>query len=251
MLWALLAAAAAVALAAGAARLLARWGTDDDEPGGTTASHAGSIISALFSLLFAIAVIVPWTVADSARQNTHAEAQALVEAYWSAGGLPPAERAEVRATLTGYTGYVVDREWPYMVANEDVSPTGWERIDGLRARVAAYRPADKDAQNARDDVTDDLRDVYAARRQRASDAGSGLPAGVLVFTVLTGALMIVYPLLAGARPRGLPVVTLFLSAALLGIALYLAFDIDHAFSGALGVDPGAFTTAIREYARIP
>src|SRR3954454_7805394 len=83
----------------------------DGAPDGPTASHAGAIISALFLLIFAISVIVPWTVADSARQNTYAEANALVEASWVAGGLPAADAASTRAALRGYAQFVADDEW--------------------------------------------------------------------------------------------------------------------------------------------
>jgi hypothetical protein len=42
-------------------------------------------------MVFAIGLIVPWTANDSARQNTYAEAQAIVEAFWQADRLPAPE----------------------------------------------------------------------------------------------------------------------------------------------------------------
>src|SRR3954454_13839439 len=100
----------------------------DAAPDGPIASHAGSTISALFLLIFAIAVIVPWTVADSARQNTYAEANALVEASWQARGLPAADAAATRAALRGYTQFVISDEWRTLRRGE-LDPDGWRRLD--------------------------------------------------------------------------------------------------------------------------
>lgn len=248
-----LAAVILVLLAAHVANRRDSWDGDggDTEPDGPTAGHAGSMMSALFLLVFAIAVIVPWTSADAARQNTHAEAQSLVEAYWAAGALPPDGRAKVREGLRAYTSFVIDEEWRVMREESRLADEGWNRLDEFRAGVNALSYPEADRKDAIDDVRDQLREVYAARRQRASDAGSGLPAGVLLFTVVTGLAMLTLPFLVGARPQGRALLPLSLMAAMLGVAVYLVFDIDDAFSGSLGVTPAAFETAVAEFDRIP
>src|ERR671915_2493322 len=120
----------------------------DAAPDGPIASHAGAMISALFLLIFAIAVIVPWTVADSARQNTYAEANALVEAGWLAGGLPAADAAATRAALRGYAQFVATDEWRTPRRGER-DPRGWRRVDQMpapRTRPGAREPAQQQAR---------------------------------------------------------------------------------------------------------
>lgn len=222
----------------------------DEEPDGPTASHAGAMFSALFLLVFAIAIIVPWTVADSARQNTYAEAQALTEAYWSAGDLPPAGAAATREALRDYTAFVADREWP-LLARGTLSEAGWTRLNTLRADLGALSPRTKDEKEALAGVEAQLEQVYAARRQRAVDARATLPSGVLALTVLTALLVLLFPLLAGARPRGWSRLTYLLLAGSLALGVYLAFAINHTFTGPLGVDSSAFEGAQREFLQIP
>ncbi|HEY7483825.1 MAG TPA: hypothetical protein VH912_05125 [Streptosporangiaceae bacterium] len=225
-------------------------GGGDDAADGPIASHAGAMISALFLLIFAIAVIVPWTVADSARQNTYAEANALVEAGWAARGLPPADAASTRTALRDYVRFVAEKEWRGPQQGEP-DPQGWQRLDKLRAALAGLRLENEDQQDARDDVQSQLQTVYAARRQRAVDAHASLPTGVLALTVLTAVLVAAFPVLSGARPRG----WIWAPYALLGVSLavgvYLVFAINHTFSGPLGVAPTAFTAALQELGRIP
>jgi Protein of unknown function (DUF4239) len=246
------AALAAILVVAIAVGLFSRHGKGkvDDDPDGATASHAGAMLSALFLLVFAIAIIVPWTNVDSARENTYAEAQGLTEAYWSAGSLPPADATMIRTGLRDYTGFVQTKEWPLM-AKGRLSDTGWSKLDTLRAAISNLQFKSTNDQATQSDVLDQIRNVYAARQQRAVDAKSSLPTAILIFTVLTGLIMIIFPLLAGARPRGMALLPLLVMAGMLGISIYLVFDINHTFAGDLSVKPDAFKSATQEFQRTP
>lgn len=222
----------------------------DEDPDGATAGHSGSLLSALFLLVFAIGIVVPWTGDDSARQNTFVEAGALTEAYWAAGSLPAAYATRIRAGLRDYTSYVADKEWQTMASGR-LSEVGWSKLNALRAEVNAMQFADKPDQDTQNDIQGQLRAAYQARRQRGSDAEATLPTAVLVFVVLTGIVMILFPFLAGARPHKMALAPLVVMAGLLGISIYLVFDINHTFSGGLAVKPTAFSHALQEYRRIP
>jgi hypothetical protein len=247
-----LAVAAAIGLVVIAAVLFRKLGrdTEDREPDGATAGHAGAMLSALFLLAFAIAIVVPWTTADSARQNTYAESQAIVDAYWSTAALPAPINRQVQSELRDYVRFVLDREWR-MMAGGRLSLEGWSRIETMRVQVTGVGVTTDDARDARNLVLEKIRDLAAARRQRAADATSAPPAGLLVMMVLTGLLVAIFPFLAGARPAGMAVVPLVVMAALLGIGVYMAFDISHVFDGGLAVTPDAFSAALQEFHQVP
>ncbi|MFG1946865.1 hypothetical protein [Nonomuraea sp. NPDC048826] len=228
---------------------LAGKGTDDRDAGGPSAGHAGAMLSALFLLVFAIAVIVPWTTADAARQNTQAESRAVVDAYWAAADLPAVMVGPVRTGLREYVTFVVEDEWPLM-ARGRLDPMGGVRLDELRSRITELTSDDEDEREARAALLDQLGTIGAARAQRAADAAATPPAGLLALTVLTGLSVILFPFLAGARPRGITLAPLAAMAALLGFGAYLTWDITRAFDGPLAVTPDAFTAALHEFARI-
>jgi hypothetical protein len=252
MLVCILAAIAAVGVVLTAALLFRKFerGSDDRDPGGATAGHAGAMLSALFLLAFAIAIVVPWTTADSARENTYAESRAAVEAYWSAAALAAPAGREVQADLRDYVRVVLSPEWRLM-AKGRLSPEGWSRLDALRTKVMDLPVTGDEAKDARTAVLENLQAMSAARGQRMMDAKTRPPLGLLYMTILTGAVVGVFPFLAGARPRGMAIVPLGVMAALLGVGIYLTFDISHVFTGALRVRPDAFTTAQQEFQRIP
>lgn len=252
MLVCVLAVVASVGVVVLAATLFRRFGrgVDDGDPGGTTASHAGSMLSALFLLVFAIAIVVPWTTADSARQNSYTESQALVEAYWAASALPPPEGREVQADLRDYTSLVVGTEWRLM-KNGHLTQEGTDRLDALRNRVLNFPANTDDQKGDRAAVLEQIQALDTARGQRAMDAKARPPVGLLWMSVVTGLIVMLFPFLAGARPKGVTVVPLALMAALLGVGLYLAFDISHTFTGALRVKPDAYTAAQHQFQQIP
>ncbi|WP_344887431.1 hypothetical protein [Nonomuraea antimicrobica] len=244
----ILAAVGAVALTALVFRRVTRAGEDRD-PSGPSAAHAGAMLSAMFLLVFAIAIIVPWTTTDAARLNTHAESQAAVDAYWAAAELPGAAPEEVRRSLRDYMAFVVKDEWPLMASGR-MHPVGAERMDDLRGRVTELQPRDDDEEDAKSAVLEHLSGISTARAQRTADAAATPPDGLLHLTVLTGVLVIVFPFLAGARPRGLAILPLVATAGLIGFGTYLTWDISHVFAGPLAVGPEAFRGALDEFARI-
>ncbi|MFC4585408.1 bestrophin-like domain [Sphaerisporangium corydalis] len=252
MLVCVLAVASAVGVVVLAAVLFRRLGrgVEDPAPDGPTAGHAGSMISSLFLLVFAIAIIVPWTAADAARQNTYAESQAAVDAYWTAGRLPAPAGAQVQRQVRDYVGFVLDKEWPLMATGR-LSDEGASRMDALRAQTAALIVQGDDAKAVKSAVVEEIRGLASARRQREADARATPPSGVLPLTILTGLIVVLFPFLAGARPRGRTLVPLVLMAAMLGFGVYLTWQITHVFDSGLAVGPEAFRTALAEFQRIP
>jgi hypothetical protein len=247
--FAVIAAVSVVSVAAYLFRKL-RLGTDDVEPNGATTRHAGTMLCALFLLVFAIAIVVPWSTADSARQNTYAEGQAIADAYWSAAELPAPVSSQVQSELRNYTRLVRDKEWPLM-ADGQLSADGWRRLAELRAQVAGVRPTDDATRDTRSAVLSKFGELSAARRQRAADAQQSSPSGVLVLTVLSGLAVSLFPLLTGARPGGMTIVALLVMAGLVGLGVDLAFAISHVFDGPLAVHPDAFTAVLHELEGTP
>ena len=240
-----LGAVALVALGAYVHRRLDR-GVDDRAPDGPSASHAGAMLSALFLLCLAIAVVIPWTTADSAKSNTYAESDAIVQTYRAAGDLPAPTAEQVQADLRTYVTFIVEDEWPAM-ASGDLRSRSAEMLAEIRAQVAALTPVDPEAAVVKEAVLGDLDGLFSARRQRGADAATTPPVVILLLTLLSGLAVLLFPFAAGARPRGASLAPMMVMAVMLGVAIFLTFDIIHAFDGSLKVEPDAFRAALVEF----
>jgi hypothetical protein len=240
-----LGAVALVALSAYLHRRLNR-GVDDDAPDGPSSSHAGAMLSALFLLCLAIAVVVPWTTADSAKTNTIAESDAIVRTYWAAGDLPAPTAEQVQEDLRTYVRFVVDEEWPAM-ASGDLRARSAEMLADIRSKVAAVTPVGPEAAIVQETVLEEVQGLLSARRQRGADAATTPPSVILVLTLLSGLAVLLFPFAAGARPRGASLAPMVVMAVMLGVAIFLTFDIIHPFDGSLKVEPDAFRAALVEF----
>ncbi|WP_433461379.1 hypothetical protein [Spirillospora sp. CA-128828] len=247
----IVAAACAAGVVLVASRLVrkARAGVEDPDPDGPTAAHTGAMLSALFLLAFAIAIVVPWTSADAARSNTYAESQAVAEAYWAAQRLDAPDARRVQQGLISYVDLVRGPEWRAM-RHGRLTARGWADLDRLRRDVIAIKAGTDELKDARNAVLDHIGEISAARRQRAMDARVTPPPGLIATTALTGIVVVLLPFLTGARPRGATLVPLTLMAALLAAGIYLSIDISHVFAGALAVGPDAFTGLHADLRRI-
>jgi hypothetical protein len=136
------------------------------------------------------------------------------------------------------------------MAREKLSPEGWSRLQKIRTQATGLSLTSEDARDSRNDLLDQLRALSAARNQRAADAKAGPPFGLYALTILTGLAVIVFPFMAGERSPGKKILPLLVMAALLGIGVYLTFNISHVFAGGLAVQPDAFNAALQELQRI-
>src|SRR5437868_245847 len=161
--------------AVGVVLLAAKYtkGAEDADPGGPTTGHAGPMISALFLIAFAIAIIVPWTSADSASANTYAESQAIAETYWSAGELPAAVGPKVRADLIAYVKQVQGPEWKQMIDDGTLTSEAWTSLENIRREVIAEVPKTDDERAVRSAVLDRVREDAAGRFQSRRHGAMG------------------------------------------------------------------------------
>jgi hypothetical protein len=240
-----------IALVGVASFLAARFGRHDEDrkPDGVSGGQAANMIRAFFLMAFAIGLILPFTRTDSARQNTYAEAQSLVEAYWNANRLPADQADLVHSGLRDYTTFVINQEWP-VLAGGQLSQQGWTMLDDLRSHVMSLSYTQKPASDGLAAVLTNLSNVYAARRQRAVDAAASVPQALVAFAIATGFLVILFPFLAGVRPLGRAVLPLLITAGLVGAGMFLVVDDQHIFSGGIPVQPQAFRSALTEMQRI-
>ena len=99
-------------------------------------------------------------------------------------------------------------------------------------------------------MLEQIGDISAARQLRMMDARWSSPAGVLAITILAG--LTVTALSAPGRrrqPRGMTMLPLLAMASLLGVGIYLIFDMSHVSAGALSVKPDALVFALQEIQR--
>jgi hypothetical protein len=214
-------------------------------------AFVGSTTLSLFVLVLGFLVASSWQEHSAARDHTYSEARALTAAYSAAGALGPADRSEVRASLRTYTESVIGEEWAAM-AEQRASATAWQALDHdhtMLQRIASQGPGGS-SSSATTATSKALDDAYQMRGQRLSDMRWAVPSALLFALVATALLVLLFPALVGinAGPRHLMMMVLL--GAVLGFGIYLVFNLQHPFSGPVGVDSSAYQQAQGRFAQL-
>ncbi|MBV9450647.1 MAG: DUF4239 domain-containing protein [Streptosporangiaceae bacterium] len=234
-------------LTGAAAAVLLGWAMRhrETEPEDVTLGFLGPSLAALYLLVLALAVAAEWGTISDAHQSATTEASALHQLYWSAAGLPAAAGAELRAEVREYATAVVTRDWPQM-ARGTLDDRTEEMLGAMKQTVLRVNPPDAAASAAQTDSLNQLTTLSAVRAQREDDAGVKLPSGLLAGVIATSVVVALFPFAVGIRPVLPSVVLASMQAALVAIGVVVIFQLNHAYSGPLAVQPAPIRALVQQ-----
>lgn len=250
IVWSFFAAAVGVMVAIGLMACLGR--TERSRSGNYTPqalSVIGSALLSTFILVTAFLIGGSWSTYNADRQHTYDEARSTTVAFWLAGKLPAADAAHAQAALTAYVNTVIGTEWPEL-GNGQTSTTAWAELDQLRSSVAAMHPADAIAAKKLGDLAASLDDVYQKRAVRTADVNYGIPILIYVALILAALLLLAYPPLVGMTANTRNAALLAGFGAMVGLGIYIVFDLSHPYSPPASISPTAFKLALERFAQI-
>ena len=203
-----------------------------------------STIGMVYAILIAIAAIAVWEPRADAASNTEIEASSLVEAYWSANRLAPADRDDVRGLIVGYLQVAGGAEWDHLRSANSGMMTAETLSTELRERVDAVRPATEGEQAAHQMLAGQVSTAATARRARIGDADARMPAPLWPI-LLGGALVSVgFLYLFGLRrtiPNGLMFAAL---GGMVALMLFVLYQVELPYSRGFAVEPDALQAAL-------
>ncbi|MFI2210275.1 hypothetical protein [Streptomyces sp. NPDC020141] len=193
------------------------------------------MIGVVYAIVLGLAIAGVWEARGAAQDDVRREAQALHEITQRAEVLPSEVREKIRADIGGYVSYVVDTEWPRMIAGDGLSPHGAELLDAVRKDIAGRMPANDLEAQVYQPMVEQAAVAADARSTREQNAGSTLP-GVVWFGLIIGALVtvgLIFTMRMGRSARELLIAGLF--SALITFLLFLVWNFDAPF-GRTGTD---------------
>ncbi|GHF29343.1 membrane protein [Streptomyces mashuensis] len=239
----------AIAMAAACAVVLSitvlrerRLGEDDD-PSETpdVIEYMTMMVGVVYAIVLGLAIAGVWEARNSAQDTVRAEAQALHEVSERVQVYAPAARDRTREDIRTYVTYVVDKEWPVMLAKGELTDKGAQLLDQVRADVTEYQPRDDHESQSYQPLLDQVTAADTARNARAQGAGPTLPA-VVWFGLIGGALVavgLIYTLQIRRSGRELLLAGLY--SAMIAFLLFLIWDFNLPFGRDVADATGAFT----------
>jgi Protein of unknown function (DUF4239) len=202
-----------------------------------------SILGTTYAVIMGFMLYAVWNNFGLAELNADTEANALVNVYRLADGLPTTQRDQLRQAARAYAAVVLDHDWPEMaqgyegrLASHDADTRMW----GILMSVKAASPTEITAE---DHALYELSAVAEHRRIRQLQSVSRLP-GVLWFVlIIGGALTIMSSCMFGSESSWLHSLQVFAFSFLVALALVAIGDIDRPYQGSVHVANTPFQRA--------
>ncbi len=140
-----------------------------NEVGGIMITVAGTIYAVILGFL----TVSAWEHYQEARELVVQEADASIDVWHTAVGLPDAVRARIRDDMVRYAAIMAGSEWPLMrrgAYDPDAAMIGMDAIDA----AGAFKPADNGESNAQSATMAQLTILHDARQRRVTGNSSGV-----------------------------------------------------------------------------
>ena len=205
-----------------------------------------SVIGTSYAVILAFMLFNVWDNFRTADMNADQEANALVNLYRLAEGLPDSIRGQIQLDARRYAQIMIQEEWPDM-AHRTLSPSGTAVTQELWGTMVQ---AGKDPAVQGPDFTQaltELSNMTQRRRVRHLESEFRLPG--LLWTVLLagGVITIISSCLLSAENLELHFVLVICMSLMLGITLLAIGEVDQPFRGAVRVQPHGFRLALETF----
>jgi hypothetical protein len=180
-----------------------------------------------------------WTNFGQADVNVDLEANAVVNVYQLANGLPEPQHTALRTLARSYAHAAIDQDWPQMEKGEIPSRTV-EINANMWKTLMSVKTASPTEITAEDHALSELSSLTEHRRIRLLQSASRLPRVLWCVLLVGGTLTIVSACMFGSPSAKLHGVQVFAFSLLISLALVAIADIHRPFQGLVHVSDLAF-----------
>lgn len=201
--------------------------------------------SVVYAVLLGFLVVVVWESYDDAHRNVAEEAASLVPLYRLTYGMQSWHGAESRKQIRAYTQAVIQDEWPMMGEAVAGSKKARRAIGALDRQFRSLTPAQKAADAEVDaQFLATKSNIVADRNRRLIEASDSIPWVMWLGAIGGGALVMIMSFFIYMERVWPHVLMASLSAALIGLLLFIMMVLSRPFSGPLALGPEHFQTAL-------
>jgi hypothetical protein len=201
-----------------------------------------SAVGTMYAIVAGLLVFGVYSTFDDASQAAADEASNLVLMYHEAGAFPQPERDQARQAIVNYTRSVVEDDWPAL-ADGVGSPTTDQALDRMYTVLGPMEPDGKWSDQYSASV-DELNTVLTLRNQRIDDSGAALDPIYWVMLFVGAFLTVLHLVLLRMENRTMHLMAVGVTAAMLGMVLFLLIELNMPFRGQISLSPTVFETAL-------
>jgi len=202
-----------------------------------------------YAVILGFMLYAVWTGFGAADLNVNLEADALVNVYRLAAGLPEAQKQHIRDLARAYADAAIEKDWPAMAnaavpnATRDINSEMWQALVTMKG-------ASETEQSAQSHALSVMTSLTAYQRTRVLQSTATMPTVLWCVLIAGAVLSVASSCLFGSANEILHALQVFAFALLIAISLVAIGDINRPFQGTVHVSTFAFTRA-QDSMRLP
>ena len=200
-----------------------------------------TILGTTYAVILGFMLYAVWTALREADLNTDFEANAVVDIYRLAAGLPEPQRTRLQTLARSYADTVIAREWPQMAAGVVPEQTGPVNSE-MWNTVMSLGPASIGVAS-QEMVLSELVSLDQHRSTRIMQSATRLPNVLWCVLLAGGVLTIISACSFGAENMKLQTLEVVSFSLLISLSLVAIADIHRPFHGLIHVRSVAFERA--------
>ena len=201
-----------------------------------------SILGTIYAVMVGFMLYAVWSNFQTAEGNADSEANALINLFRSADGLPAAQRSAIQIAAINYANAVETQEWPTM--GRDKAPRAGQPFVMQLWAITTQSPVQNSSQQVSlHQAMSELSNLTEHRRIRILESSSAMPTILWTVLVIGGVITIVSSCLIGSENVALHFALICALSLLISLALIAIGDIDRPFQGSVHVTSSAFGRA--------
>ena len=201
-----------------------------------------SVLGTTYAVILGFMLYAVWTTFGAADLNADLEADALVNVYRAADGLPEPQRTQVRDLARTYADVVINQEWPQMARGEvpnesrDLNGKMWHAVMSIKSATPTELLAE-------DHALTQVAALTQCRRTRILQSTDSLPGVLWGVLIVGGILSVASSCLFGSANETLHSMQVFAFSLLVTLGLVAIADINRPFQGSVHVHNFGFVRA--------
>jgi len=201
-----------------------------------------STLGTTYAVILGFMLYTVWTSYGEADLNVDHEANALLDVYRLADGIPEPQRTQLKTLARSYAKAVINRDWPEMSRNEELMESAAASAE-MWNTVTSVRPTSSSEVTAQEDLRSELGSLSQHRFTRLLQSSARLPNVLWCVLLVGGVLTIVAACTFGAENVKLQTLQIFSFSLLVSLSLVAIADIHRPFHGLIHVSDTAFKRA--------
>lgn len=202
-----------------------------------------SVLGTTYAVILGFMLYTVWTTFGAAEANVDLEANAIVNIYLLADGLPEPQRSEIKGLARSYANAAVNNDWPEMARAEEPKQTVVINAK-MWNTLMSVKTASPPEITAEDHALYELSTLTELRRTRVLQSASRLPKVLWCVLLVGGTLVIVSGCMFGSPSTKLHGLQVFAFSLLISLSLIAIANINRPFQGTVRVSDYAFQRAL-------